>query len=175
METPASVLSAVTKGQWMTSIDLSGAYFHIPIHHTSRKYLRFVFKGIVYQFRTLCFGLSTAPMIFTQVMKPIAFMAHREGIRLHQYIDDWLCVARSREEAVLHTKRLLQVAVMLGLRVNEEKSELIPSTSSTYLGMVIDSIKFRAYPTQKRIDNLLQLTSHFLLQIISLHGNGCSF
>ncbi len=85
METPASVLSAVTKGQWMTSIDLSDAYFHIPIHYTSRKYLRFVFKGTVYQFRALCFGLSTAPMIFTQVMKPIAYMAHREGIRLHQY------------------------------------------------------------------------------------------
>ncbi len=103
-------------------------------------------------------------MIFTQVMKPIAFMAHKEGIRLHQYIDDWLCVGRSQEEAFLHTKRLLQTAVMLGLRVNEEKSELIPSTSSTYLGMVFDSIKFRAFLTQKRIDNLLQPTSHFLLQ-----------
>ncbi len=40
--TPASILATITKGQWMTSIDLSDAYFHVPIHFSSRKYLRFV-------------------------------------------------------------------------------------------------------------------------------------
>ncbi len=50
METPASILAAVTKGQWMTSIDLSDAYFHVPIHYASRRYLCFVFLGVVYQF-----------------------------------------------------------------------------------------------------------------------------
>ncbi len=105
METPASILAAVTKGQWMTSIDLSDTYFHVPIHYASHRYLRFMFLGVVYQFRALCFGISTAPLIFTQVMKPVATLAHREGIHLHQYMDDWLCAAKTAEQATQQTKR----------------------------------------------------------------------
>ena len=32
METPRSVLAAIREGDWMVSIDLKDAYFHIPIH-----------------------------------------------------------------------------------------------------------------------------------------------
>ena len=42
METVQSVLSSVRLGDWMVSIDLQDAYFQIPIHKDSRKYLRFV-------------------------------------------------------------------------------------------------------------------------------------
>ncbi len=163
METVASVLSSVQPNQWMTSIDLTDAYFHIPIHPRSRRYLRFVFFGKVFQFRSLCFGLSTAPMIFTQVMAPVARMAHREGIRLHQYLDDWLIVATSREESSRCTDRMLHLSQELGLRVNMNKSDLVPDTKTKYLGVVIDSVAYRAYPTPERIINLLKITQRFLL------------
>ena len=58
---------------WVTSIDFKDAYFHIPIHSQSRKYMRFHLQGWSYQFTALPFGLSTAPMEFTMVAK--------EGIR----------------------------------------------------------------------------------------------
>ncbi|XP_068214331.1 uncharacterized protein [Palaemon carinicauda] len=46
---------------WMVSLDLQDAYFHIPIHPTSSKFLRFVVQGKCFQFKALCFGLNTAP------------------------------------------------------------------------------------------------------------------
>ncbi|MEL7079435.1 MAG: reverse transcriptase domain-containing protein, partial [Cyanobacteria bacterium J06582_2] len=61
------VLSAILRNDWMVSTDLKDAYFQISVHPRSRKYLRFVFAGTVYQFRALCFGLSTAPQVFTRV------------------------------------------------------------------------------------------------------------
>ncbi|XP_066962241.1 uncharacterized protein [Macrobrachium rosenbergii] len=64
METKQSVLASLHQGDWMVSIDLQDAYFHVPIHPDSRKFLRFVFEGQVYQFHALCFGLSTAPQVF---------------------------------------------------------------------------------------------------------------
>ena len=76
METPKSVLSSIRKGDWMISIDLKDAYFHIPIHLDSRKFLRFVWREKVWQFRSLCFGLSTAPQVFTRVMAPVAAAFH---------------------------------------------------------------------------------------------------
>ena len=39
METPESIRTSLIPGEWVSSIDLSDAYLHIPIHPTSRKYL----------------------------------------------------------------------------------------------------------------------------------------
>ena len=61
METVASVLLSVRGGDFLASLDLKDAYFQIPIHGSSRKLLRFMSEGTVYQFKALCFGLSIAP------------------------------------------------------------------------------------------------------------------
>ena len=60
METLQSVLLSVRSRDWMVSIDLKDAYLQVPIHPDSRKYLRFVVLNQVFQFKALCFGLSTA-------------------------------------------------------------------------------------------------------------------
>ena len=82
METIQSVLLSVCPGDWMVSIDLKEAYLQIPVHPYSRKYLRFVAFGRVYQFRALCFGLASAPQVFTRVMAPVSSILHSMGIRL---------------------------------------------------------------------------------------------
>ena len=41
METPESIRASLIPGEWVSSIDLSDTYLHIPIHQNSRKYLRF--------------------------------------------------------------------------------------------------------------------------------------
>ena len=61
METPESIRTSLIPGEWVSSIDLSDAYLHIPIHPNSRKYLRFCYKAQVFQFTSLPFGLATGP------------------------------------------------------------------------------------------------------------------
>ena len=90
METPESIRASLIPGEWVSSIDLSDAYLHIPIHPNSRKYLRFCHKSQVFQFTSLPFGLATAPQVFTMIVKEVKLMALTRGIRLHQYLDDWL-------------------------------------------------------------------------------------
>ena len=69
METPETIRISLHTGEWagewVTSIDFKDAYFHIPIQEQSRKYLRFHVQGQTYQFKALPFGLSTAPLEFT--------------------------------------------------------------------------------------------------------------
>ena len=55
---------------------LKDAYLQVPMHPESRKFLRFVACGKVYQFKVLCFGLSTAPQVFTWVMAPVSAFLH---------------------------------------------------------------------------------------------------
>ena len=52
METVASVLLSVREGDFLASLDLKDAYFEIPIHGSSRKLLRFMSEGTVYQFKS---------------------------------------------------------------------------------------------------------------------------
>ena len=89
METVASVLNAVQENDLLASMDLKDAYFQVSVHPSSRKFLRFVSQGTVYQFKVLCFGLSTAPQVFTRVFAAVSAWVHTRGIRLLRYLDDW--------------------------------------------------------------------------------------
>ena len=80
----------------MMSLDLKDAYLQVPIHPDSRKYLRFVAFGQVYQFKVLCFGFSIASQVFTRVMAPVLTFLHHAGIRIRRYLDDWLIQAASQ-------------------------------------------------------------------------------
>ena len=162
METPQSVLRSIRPGDWMISLDLQDAYLQVPVHPESRRYLRFTVGGVSYQFGVLCFGLTTAPQVFTRLMAPISAILHHYGIRMLRYLDDWLILAESRTTCLQARDRLLQVCEELGLQVNLRKSSLIPSQDMTYLGMQIQSVRFIAKPTETRVANLLKIIEEFL-------------
>ena len=107
MESAESIRAALLPGTWTYSIDLKDAYFHVPIHPKSRKFLRVSFKGQVFQFRALPFGLSSAPWIFTMVAREFASLIHSQNTALHQFLDDWLGRAMSRDRCAEHRDRVL--------------------------------------------------------------------
>ena len=118
METVASVLLSVREGDFLASIDLKDAYFQIPVHQSSRKLLRFLSEGTVYQFKALCFGLSTATQVFTKVFAAVSAWAHSHGIHLLRYLDDWLVLASLEVEAKKNVQDLLSVCRSFGIVIN---------------------------------------------------------
>ena len=126
METPETIRTSLQAGEWVTSIDFKDAYFHIPIHSQSRKYMHFHIQGRSYQFKALPFGLSTAPIEFTVVAKEVKLMALQRGIRIHQYLNDWLVRATSHQTCLQHTQTLVALCRELGWLANKEKSEVDP-------------------------------------------------
>ena len=146
----------------MISLDLQDAYLQVPVHHDSRRFLRFVVDGKPFQFRVLCFGLTTAPQVFTRIMAPVSAILHRHGVRMLRYLDDWLILASSKIACLQSRDRLLAVCTELGIQVNLTKSSLVPSQSIVYLGMEIQSLPFIARPTPARANNLIRLIEEFL-------------
>ena len=55
----------------MITMDLKDAYLSVPIHADHSKYLRFEWESELWEFTCLPFGLSSAPRVFTKVMKPV--------------------------------------------------------------------------------------------------------
>ena len=113
-----TIRTTLQQGEWVTSVDFKDPNFHIPIQEQSRKYLKFHVGGRTYQFKALAFGLSTAPMAFTVVAKEVKLMAIHKGIRIHQYLDDWLVRARSHQVCLQHTQDLVKMCQQLGWLVN---------------------------------------------------------
>ena len=123
---------------------------HIPIHSQSRKYMRFHLQGRSYQFKALPFGLSTAPMEFTVVAKEVKLMALQKGIRIHQYLDDWLVRASTHHTCLQHTQTLVTLCQELGWLVNKEKSELVPKQVFNFVGYQFDLKEGKVRPTEER-------------------------
>ena len=160
METPESIRTSLIPGEWVSSIDLSDTYVHIPIHPNSRKYLRFCYKSQVFQFTSLPFALATAPQVFTMIVKEVKLMALSRGLRVHQYLDNWLIRSQSQEEAQANTQAVVDLTQSLGWIINQETSELKP-THEYHLDSAL------VKPTQERWlklqDLILRLKSKHVL------------
>ena len=105
-----------------------------------------------WQFRVLCFGLCAARQVFTRVMVPVSGFLHQLGVRMLQYLEDWLILALSQEEACWARDQVLSLCQELGTVVNLENSTHTPSQQITYLGIRINSQTFRASATPSRIE-----------------------
>ena len=165
METPESIGTSLIPGEWVALIDLSDAYLYIPIYPNSRKYLRFCHRSQVFQFTSLPFGLATAPQGFTMIVKEVKLMALSKGLRLHQYLDDWLIRSQSQKEALVNTQAVVNLTQFLGWIINQQKSELNPTQVFSFVGYEYHLDSALVKPTQVRWLKL----QDFILQLKSKH------
>ena len=134
----------------MTTLDLKDAYLSVPVHKDSQKYLQFLWRNKCYAFQGLCFGLNTAPRIFTKLLKLVAAFLCKRGVRMILYLDDFLILGSTYQEAQSHTAMAVSLLESLGFTVNLEKSCLIPTQIITFLGFVIDStVEALSLPQEK--------------------------
>jgi hypothetical protein len=133
METNRSIRGSIDLGMWTTSLDLTDAYFHIPISPKFRKFMRFVWEDRVYAFKTMPFGLSTAPLVFTRIFQVVVAHLHSQSIFIHSYLDDSLLKNMSQFLRD-HTHFVIGLLLKLGFLISWKKSELVPSQDFVLLG-----------------------------------------
>ncbi len=138
-------------------IDLKETYFHIYIVHQHRKFLRFAFRGKAYQYRVLPFGQALSFHTFMKCLDAALAPLRLQGIRILNYIDDWLIIAQSEQLAVWHWDVILAHMKDLELRLNAKKSVLPPVQRTTYLGVVWDSTTMQAYLSPAHIESILAI------------------
>ena len=157
-----SVLTSTTRNCFFTSIDLCDAYFSLSIRKSDRKYLKFWWRDTLYEFTCLVFGLSTAPRVFTKVMKVIFSHIRKFGIKSFFYIDDLLIQEQTYEKCLENTNFLRQLLMSLGFKENKEKSVFIPTQRIVFLGYIIDSVEFKVYLPQEKVEKILKVSLEIL-------------
>ena len=166
-----TALNLLDKDDFMCSLDLKDAYLLVTIYEEDKKYLRFECRNQLYQFNALPFGLTSAPFVFTKICKPIVNWLRTQGVRLVIYLDDFLIIGRTQEEALRYTKLIVSLLLYLGFLINWEKSELEPQNSCQFLGMIINSAVMSLELPEKKCANIkdtLEVLSSKKIKIESL-------
>ena len=85
-------------GDWTCSLNLSSAYWHVPLARKVKRYFHFSWKGVEYRFDVLPFGVSVVPWVFWKILLLWAENLRSQGVRVVVYLDDILIMADSFEQ-----------------------------------------------------------------------------
>ena len=162
MDTLEVAIKLIEPHCFMASIDLKDAYYSVPIHVDHQKYLKFVWKGILYKFTVLPNGLSSGPRLFTKLLKAPFSQLRKLGHVVTGYIDDTLILAQSKEQAQAAVRDTVTLLSELGFVIHQEKSVFKPVKEITYLGCVLNSEIMSSVITADRQDEILRLGTKLL-------------
>lgn len=140
-----------THKDYATSIDLTSAFFHIPVHPSFSPFLCFRTSEAVYSFTAMPFGAKSSPRVFERFSR-LACKHLREHlhIRVVHYVDDILLLHTDPQELSQKTKEAVTILQNLGFTISMRKSELTPKRSLTYLGWRWDFFEGEVRMTKER-------------------------
>ena len=162
MDTLETVTRMMKPGCFMASVDLKDAYYTVPIHSDHQKYLKFMFNGTLYQYTCLPNGLSSAPRIFTKLLKPVYSTLHNKGHLSSGYIDDSYLQGDTVEECQQNITETASLFSRLEFHIHPTKSVLIPTHILTFLGFILNSLEMTVFPTQEKIQKTIGACSDLL-------------
>lgn len=114
MLTHVSLLPLVCQG---TLNCLKDAYFHIPHLSSTQEVSKVCFLGCL---------LKAQSASFQSVPEVAIAPLRQQGIHRTTYLDDWLLLARLKQESVTQTDIILKHLVNLGFIINAKTSMLSP-------------------------------------------------
>ncbi|TKS65234.1 hypothetical protein D9C73_027835 [Collichthys lucidus] len=94
---------------------------------------------------------ASPPRVFIRCTEAAVAPFRRRGIRLATYLDDWLLLAQSEQEARVHTRIVTEHLINLGFVINMEKSQLSPTQEICFLGLSLRSVPFTARLSEERV------------------------
>ena len=97
------------------------AYYSVSIAEEDQKYLRFKWKEFYFQYSCLPNGLTSAPKLFTKLMKPVFATLGQYGYTNAGYIDDSLLIGDTEEECDSNIKDTDTLLKWLGFVVHEKQ------------------------------------------------------
>ena len=160
--------SMLQEKDFKRNLDLKDAYFCVPLKKERRKYVRFQWEGILYEFLCPCFGLGPAPLIFTKILKIPISLLRRLQIRVIIYLDDMLLMSQTIEELLISRDTVIFLLTHLGFVINLKKSMLNPVQKIEFLGLEIDSVAMKLSLPQRKVEEIVQMSQNALNNKITL-------
>ena len=161
-------LSYFTKGSYMFSFDLKSGYHHVEISQEHQTYLGFSWEvadsgdKIFYVFTVLPFGLSTAPYVFTKLLKPLVKRWRLQGICIAIFLDDGWGIVQDKQYCQATARAVRNHLSSAGFIANDEKSVWEPTQVLDWLGLTWNSIMGTLKIVDRRITKILKTIDHII-------------
>ena len=134
METVWTAISMMKPGWYIASIDIKDVYYCVPVDKEHRKYLKFMWKGTLYQFTSYPNGLACCPRKFTKLMKPAYCTLRQAGHLSVGYIDDSYLQGNDYARCLENIKATITLFSKLGLVTHPDRSVLLTTQQIVFLG-----------------------------------------
>ena len=158
------VLSNVTKGCFMASLDLKNAYHSVRIDEDFQKYLKFTWNNTLYQYTCYPNGLGPCPRKFTKLLKvPLSHLREKLHIIIG-YLDDFFMQGKNHNKCAHTLNATITLLQRLGFTINPHKSNLFPSQELVFLGFVINSVTMTVALTTEKKEKLIKMIHSLLLK-----------
>ena len=160
------VTSVMSPGCYFSVLDIQAAYRSVNVHPSHKCY-----QGFVWQLdgdspnymvdNCLCFGLRCAPFIYSQITDfVVRCMNNRLVTKVFGYLDDFIVVAEDEDSCKRDMSTLIDLLQSLGFLVAWDKVT-VPSTTTKYLGIILDSIAMEVRLPEGKIEKLKSMVHKF--------------
>ena len=147
-----ALIDQIQSEDWQYKIDLSNAYWSVPLHEEDKILMRFRWRGQLYQYRTWPFGLGPVPRWWTKLLKPAVALLRKLGARNVIYMDDLWGSDQDRAVSALHACLTGMLLGFLGFVKNSKKSIEVPlQIMDDYLGYIVNSIDMSLSLPERKI------------------------
>jgi hypothetical protein len=161
-----------SRSKYFGVMDLTSGYHQMLLSKDSKKYTAFVTHFGTYQFTRVPFGLKGAPSYFQQLM--VARVLNQLVYNICEvYLDDVIVYAKTEEEFVAHTRRVLERMRQFNVKVHPKKTRLglsvieyvghtVDNTGMCFTKVKTDAVFQTPLPkTEKELKSFLGLANYF--------------
>ena len=118
----SSLVLEAGRSSYLVKADIQEAYRNVPVHPDDQLFLGILWDKTVYIDKMLPFGLRSTPIIFSAVADALQWVLINNGIpRLLHYLDDFILVADSKQQAEDHKQILVSTCARLGVPLELSK------------------------------------------------------
>ena len=147
----------------MAKIDIKSAFRLLPVHPADRHLLAMEWRNKIFIDTCLPFGLRSAPKLFNILADLLSWISMTKGVSFSiHYLDDFLTMGPAGSSVCQQNLDIfIQTCNELGIPLAEEKLEG-PSTSLTFLGVVIDTSKSEIRLPEEKLHRIRQEIASWL-------------
>lgn len=141
-----AVISKLGKAKFLTKLDLTKAYFQIPLDESSRKYTSFVTEFGQFEFTCVPFGIRFASGLCNRLVKEILSECSEF---VTSFVDDLVIYSDSFDSHLAHVDSVLSELSKRGVTLNKRKCSFAQSTIK-FLGVIVTEGTIK--PDQSKVE-----------------------
>ncbi|KAF9761555.1 Retrovirus-related Pol polyprotein from transposon opus [Nosema granulosis] len=146
------IIDGLSNAKIFSTLDATSGYYQIKMAEEDKHKAAFAFKGGLYEFNRMPFGLCNAPATFQRAIDQI--LEDFRGKFVLPYLDDIIIYSEDHAKHEIHLRKVMTKLKEAGLTLNRTKSNFF-KTQLKVLGSIISEGKVR--PDEEKINSVKRL------------------